>query len=131
VIVQLWLATSDALISCRSGEMTISNGTHSQKLVLFLPSQPATEVTIWMENPYGEKNYSRLLLTLQQAKGVQEKTEEHILSLFLTNAECIEYPQYFPEFTHIFILEFHEVWHISTSTLFTISTISEEENSNF
>jgi hypothetical protein len=26
--------------SCRSGEMTISNGTHSQKLVLFPPTQP-------------------------------------------------------------------------------------------
>jgi hypothetical protein len=36
-----WLATVDAFISCRSDEMTISNGTHSQKLVLFPPTQPA------------------------------------------------------------------------------------------
>jgi hypothetical protein len=33
-----WLATVDAFISCRSGEMTISNGTYSQKLVLFPPA---------------------------------------------------------------------------------------------
>jgi hypothetical protein len=26
-----WLATTDAFINCRSGEMTISNDTHSQK----------------------------------------------------------------------------------------------------
>ena len=29
VIDRPWLATVDAFISCRSGEMTISNGTHS------------------------------------------------------------------------------------------------------
>jgi hypothetical protein len=34
-----WMATVDAFISCRSGKMTISNGTHSQKLVLFPPAQ--------------------------------------------------------------------------------------------
>jgi hypothetical protein len=49
-----------------------------------------------MENPYGEENCVYLLLTLEQGKGVQEQTEEHILSLFLTNAECIGYPQSFP-----------------------------------
>jgi hypothetical protein len=42
-----WLATADAFINCRSGEMTISNGTHSQKLVLFPPAQPAQEIPNW------------------------------------------------------------------------------------
>jgi hypothetical protein len=86
--------------------MTISNGTHSHKLVLFPPTQLDTEVIVWMDNPYGEENYAQVLLTLEQAKGVQEQNEEHILSLFLTNAECIEYPQCLLEFTHIFIPEF-------------------------
>jgi hypothetical protein len=40
VLGRPWLATADAFISCRSGEMIISNGTHSQKLVLFPPAQP-------------------------------------------------------------------------------------------
>jgi hypothetical protein len=35
-----WLAIADAIINCHSSEMTISNGTHSQKLVLFPPTQP-------------------------------------------------------------------------------------------
>jgi hypothetical protein len=43
-----WLATIDAFISCRSGEMTISNGTHSQKLVLFPPAQPTHEIPVWL-----------------------------------------------------------------------------------
>jgi hypothetical protein len=49
-----WLATSDAFINCRYGEMTISNGTHSQKLVLFPPAQPAQEIPICLENSYEE-----------------------------------------------------------------------------
>jgi hypothetical protein len=44
-----WLATIDAFINCRSGEMTISNGTHSQKLVLLPPAQPAQEIHVWLE----------------------------------------------------------------------------------
>jgi hypothetical protein len=86
--------------------MTISNGTHSQKLVLFPPTQPKNKVIVWLENLYGEENFDELLLTLNKAKGVQEKTAEIILSLFLTKPECIEYPQSFPEFTHIFNPEF-------------------------
>jgi hypothetical protein len=109
VLSRPWLATADAFISCRSGEMTFSNGTHSQKLILFPPTQPTIEVKLWLENPYGEENYAQLLLTLEQEKGVQEQTKEHILSLFLDNTECIEYPQSFLEYTHIFSYEFQEV----------------------
>jgi hypothetical protein len=90
------LATADAFISFWPREMTISNGTHSQKIILFPPSQPGTEVPLWLESPYGEENYDQLLLTLEKAKGVQEQTEEHILSLFLYNIECIEYLQSIP-----------------------------------
>jgi hypothetical protein len=86
--------------------MTISNGTQSQKLILFPPSQPDNEFPLWLENPYGEEDYTQPLLTLEQVKGVQDQTEEKILSLFLANIECIEYPQSFPEYTHIFISKF-------------------------
>jgi hypothetical protein len=46
--------------------MTISNGTHRQKLVLFPPAQPTQEILIWLENPYGEEDCIRPLLTLEQ-----------------------------------------------------------------
>jgi hypothetical protein len=52
--------------------MTISNGTHSQKLVLFPPSQPTQEIPVWIENPYGEEDYIRPLLKLEQVRGMQE-----------------------------------------------------------
>jgi hypothetical protein len=85
VLGRSWLATIDAFISCQSGEMKISNGTHNHKLILFSPAEPDTEVPLWLENTYGEENYAHLLLTLEKVKGFQEQTGEQILSLFLAN----------------------------------------------
>ena len=33
-----WLASADAVIRCRNGEMIISNGPHNQTLSIFLPT---------------------------------------------------------------------------------------------
>jgi hypothetical protein len=82
-----------------------------------------------LENPYGEEDYTHSFLTLKKVKGVQEKTEEQILSMFLVDTECIKYPQSFPEYTHIFIFEFQEICHPSTSTVATISKIDEGKES--
>ena len=38
-----WLATINAFIGCRDGEMTISNGLSTQRLILYPLSQPITE----------------------------------------------------------------------------------------
>jgi hypothetical protein len=91
VLGRPWLATVDAFISYRSGEMTISNGTHSQKLVLFPPTQLAREIPIWLENPYEEEDCIRPLLTLEQVRGIQEQSDEQVLSLFLDDTNFIEY----------------------------------------
>ena len=85
VLDRPWLAIVDAFISFRYGEMTISNGTQSKKLILFPPAQTCIEVPLWLENPYGEEECTQPLLTLEHVKGVQEKTEEQILSLFLAD----------------------------------------------
>jgi hypothetical protein len=90
-----WLATTYAFISVRPSVMTISNGTHSQKLVLFLPPQPAQEIPVWLENPYGEEDCIKPMLTLEQVRGIKEKSNEQVLSLFLADTNCIEYPRSF------------------------------------
>jgi hypothetical protein len=90
-----WLATTDAFISYRSSEMTISNGTHSQKLALFPPAQPAQEIPVWLENNYGEEDCIRPLLILEQVRGMKEQLYEKVLSLFLADINCIEYPRSF------------------------------------
>jgi hypothetical protein len=127
VLGRPWLATADAFIGCRSGEMTISNGTHSQNLTLFPPAQPTTKIPLWLENPYGEEECAQPLLTIEQIRGFQEPTEDQILSQFLAETECIEYPQSFQEYKHIFSSEFQELCH--PSTLFTMTTMNEGRES--
>jgi hypothetical protein len=82
-----------------------------------------------LKNPYGEEDYTQPFLTLEQVKGVQEHSEEQILSLFLAASACIDYPQSFPNYTHIFSPEFQEIWHPSTSTITTLLQIEEGKES--
>ena len=100
-----------------------------KKLILSPPSQPATEVPLWLENSYGEEDCTQPLLTLEQVKGVQDKTEEQILSLFLADSSCIDYPQSFPNYTYIFSPKFQEIWHLPTATAATVSQIEEGKES--
>jgi hypothetical protein len=106
VLGRPWLAITYAFISYQSSDMTISNGRHSQKLVLFPPAQPAQEIPICLENPYGEEDCIRPLLTLEQVRGIQEQSYEQVLSLFLADTNYIEYPRSFVELSHIFSFEF-------------------------
>ena len=38
-----WLATANAFIGCRDGEMTISNALSTQRLILYPPAKPITK----------------------------------------------------------------------------------------
>ena len=51
-----WLATANAFIGCRDGEMTISNGLSTQKLDLYPSAQPVTETLWWLYFPFGNEN---------------------------------------------------------------------------
>ena len=46
-----WLATADACISCRSGSMTIFDGTDTKNLTLYPPAWPSLEAEtfLWIE----------------------------------------------------------------------------------
>jgi hypothetical protein len=46
-----WLATTNAFIGCREGEMTISNGLSIKKLTIYPPAQPIMENIWWLECP--------------------------------------------------------------------------------
>ena len=47
-----WLATADAFISCRSGDMYISDGSSTNKFTLYHPARTITELdgTQWIED---------------------------------------------------------------------------------
>ena len=50
-----WLATTDAFISCRSGEMFISDGSSTKKFTLYPPTKTMIEVENeeWMDDDNG------------------------------------------------------------------------------
>ena len=57
-----WLATADACIGCRSGSMTISDGTETKNLTLYPPAHPSleAETSLWIE-PEEEEDVQPLL----------------------------------------------------------------------
>ena len=69
-----WLATSNAFIGCREGEMTISNGFSIQKLITYPPSQPIMENIWWLECPYENDYCEELILPSEDFWELQEHT---------------------------------------------------------
>ena len=47
-----WLAIDNTYIRCRNGEMIISNGVSTQKVILHQPTQPTVHNPLWLEDPY-------------------------------------------------------------------------------
>jgi hypothetical protein len=52
-----WLATTNAFIGCREGEMTISSGLSIQKLTIYPPTKPIMENIWWLECPYENEDW--------------------------------------------------------------------------
>jgi hypothetical protein len=51
-----WLATADAFIGCRSGNMIISRGTERKKLTLYPSAQsPVVTHNLWLDDKYNDK----------------------------------------------------------------------------
>jgi len=66
-----WLATADAYISCRTGNMTIKNGYMSKQLVLYPPAQPLLEhdLPLWLEEEDEDEVYSTPLCAVEATMG--------------------------------------------------------------
>ena len=50
-----WLATANSFIGCRDGEMTISNGLSTPRLILYPLAQPITENSWWLNCSFGDE----------------------------------------------------------------------------
>jgi hypothetical protein len=88
-----WLATVDAFIGCRSGEMTISNGASMKKLILYPPTKPVVEDSLWVEYPYKDEEITQPLLTIEQSRGLKEQTEDNFLNQFISTTDDAQYPE--------------------------------------
>lgn len=49
----------------------------------------AIELPLCLENPYREEYFIFPLLILEQSRGINNHTEEHVLQQFLSNITCI------------------------------------------
>ena len=78
-----WLATADACISCRSGSMTISDGTEIKNLTLYPPAQPSleAETLLWMDPE--EEEGVQPLLTIGKALNFKDETEDNAINNFI------------------------------------------------
>ena len=81
-----WLATADAYISCRAGNMTIKNGPMSKQLVLYPPAQPLLEhdLPLWLEEEEEDEVYSAPLCTLETTRGGPQ-TEDELIETLIQN----------------------------------------------
>jgi len=61
---------------------------------------------MWLEITYGEEECTQPLLTIEKSKDLQEQTKDQVLNLFLATMRCINFPQSFQEYEHIFSFEF-------------------------
>jgi hypothetical protein len=103
-----WLATTNAFIGCREGEMTISNGLSIQKLTIYPRAQPIMENLWCLEFPYENEDWEEPILPSDHAWELQEHTTENVLNQFISAITCVDFPQSFPQFEYMFGEEFQE-----------------------
>ena len=80
-----WLATANAYISCRVGNMTIKNGHMSKQLVLYPPTQPSLEhdLPLWLEEEEEDEAYSAQLYALEVTIGGGHQDEDDLIEHLL------------------------------------------------
>jgi len=106
ILGRTWLATANAFIGCRAGDMCISHGTSMKTLMLYPPVQPVEETLWWLEDPYGDENLEEPLLSLGQERALHEQTKDNVLTQFFSSTICVNFPQTFSQFDHIFSEEY-------------------------
>jgi hypothetical protein len=88
-----WLATTDAYIGCRMGNMTIARGGITKNLILYPPAKPSpTFVYPQLPPPrYPEKDL-RAPLTLEEALRLKNQLEDDVISGFINSPATVSNP---------------------------------------
>ncbi|CAF4146191.1 unnamed protein product [Adineta steineri] len=126
-----WLAITDAYISCRKGEMIISNGIATRKITLHPPTQFASINALWVKETYEHNAMEQPSINVKQTSKLQEQTEENILDQFLSTNyyENLNDPKDFENFDqyhHIFSQDFQENYDFTQPLTTSVMTINEQ-----
>eukprot|EP00253_Pinus_taeda_P027327 PITA_27327 len=86
-----WLATADAFIGCRSGNMIISRGTKQKQLTLY-PSAQAPTVThnLWLDDKYNDQEEIYSVLSINQMYDIEENNNADLVEMFISQPEVSE-----------------------------------------
>jgi len=74
---------------------------------IHLPNQ-LKKIFGWIECPYENDDDEEPLLFVDQSRALQEKTEDNILSQFISSTSCVNFPRSFPKYDYIFGEDFQE-----------------------
>jgi len=89
-----WLATVDAYIGCRQGNMTITRGPNIKNLALYPPAQPS--VTMIKTNRHHVSYLTdniRSPLIIQEALDFKNQTEDDAINNCISQTECRSHTQ--------------------------------------
>jgi len=88
ILGRSWLATADAYIGCRQGNMTITRGPNIKNLVLYPPAQPSLTMIKTNQHPvsYLTDNI-RSPLIVQKALDFKDQTEDDDINNFISQTE--------------------------------------------
>ncbi len=86
-----WLATADAFIGCRSGNMIISRGTERKQLTLYPSAQsPAVTHNLWLDDKFNDKEEVQSVFSIDQIYDFQEQNNNDLVELFLSQPDISE-----------------------------------------
>lgn len=93
ILGRSWLATTNAYISCRIGDMTISNGVTTQKLVLYPPAQPSpvSKNPLWVGF---DKDDTLPVLTTGKALQFKDETKDDSINSFISSPSSASSPTF-------------------------------------
>jgi hypothetical protein len=88
-----WLATTDAFISCRSGDMTIAHGDSIKKFNLYPPAKALTEseFTQCFQETNDNEEIVQPILTIDQIMNFKNDIEENQIINFINNYDFTQY----------------------------------------
>jgi hypothetical protein len=93
ILGRAWLATTDAFIGCRTGNMIISHGTERKQITLYPPAQKpyVIDQLPWLdETKQQQEEVIQLILSINQAFDFREENNEDLLDCFISEPDISE-----------------------------------------
>jgi hypothetical protein len=88
-----WLATIDAFIGCRTGNMIISHGTERKHITFYPPAQKPSVIDQlpWLdETKKQQEELIKPILSINQAFDFREENNEDLLDYFISEPDISE-----------------------------------------